>query len=234
MIIKSSFCKCRRVLFLVISLTVFLFSGEARSACSNQPSPGLTTSRTQYVWPSNVTLNLTAVAANGWATQNSGIYVGASKQYITNSSDYITKAYVYTWTSPLPGTYAVKGYADFANSCTTFSGTLTITVAAPTPTIGLTASVSNANIQPVNIAMTATPSISGYGSVQKVEFYNGGTLLGTVSSSPFSYTWSNASAGAYSLTAKLYATAGTVTSAAISGTIYAKPSFITFDSSCKL
>ena len=43
------------------------------------------------------------------------------------------------------------------------------------------------------------------GTIAKVEFYRGGTtLIGTATSSPYQYTWTSATAGSYSLTAKAY------------------------------
>ncbi|RED97529.1 Ig-like domain-containing protein [Marinoscillum furvescens] len=52
-----------------------------------------------------------------------------------------------------------------------------------------------------NVTITASASDSD-GTISSVEFYQGSTLLGTDTSSPYSYTWSNVSAGSYSITAK--------------------------------
>jgi len=40
------------------------------------------------------------------------------------------------------------------------------------------------------------------GQVTRVEFYNGGTLLGTDTATPFSFDWNNVAAGAYTVTAR--------------------------------
>lgn len=53
---------------------------------------------------------------------------------------------------------------------------------------------------------------SSSGSITKVEFYNGSTLLGTANSSPYSYSWNNVPAGNYSISAKAYTTSGSNTS----------------------
>jgi hypothetical protein len=45
-------------------------------------------------------------------------------------------------------------------------------------------------------------------TIAKVEFFQGSTLLGAATSSPFSYTWTNVSGGSYSLTAKATDSAG--------------------------
>ncbi|WP_308709564.1 Ig-like domain-containing protein [Marinoscillum pacificum] len=51
-----------------------------------------------------------------------------------------------------------------------------------------------------NITISASASDSD-GTVASVSFYQNGSLLGTDSSSPFSYSWTNVAAGNYSLTA---------------------------------
>src|SRR5690606_24021317 len=40
------------------------------------------------------------------------------------------------------------------------------------------------------------------GTIAKVEFFNGTTRLGTDTSAPYTYTWSNVKAGTYNITAK--------------------------------
>lgn len=54
---------------------------------------------------------------------------------------------------------------------------------------------------PASISITATASDSD-GNVTKVEFYNGTNKLGEDLSSPYAFTWSNVSAGSYTLIAK--------------------------------
>ncbi|MBN7803735.1 hypothetical protein J0A67_22975, partial [Algoriphagus aestuariicola] len=61
----------------------------------------------------------------------------------------------------------------------------------------------------VSIAAAAADSD---GTVAKVEFYNGTSLLSTDTSAPYSYSWSNVSAGEYSITAKATDNKGAVTS----------------------
>ena len=58
------------------------------------------------------------------------------------------------------------------------------------------------------------------GSISKVEFFNGATLLGTATSSPYTFTWSSVPAGTYSLTAEAFDASGTTaTSSAVSVTV---------------
>ena len=89
------------------------------------------------------------------------------------------------------------------------------------PTVSITSPTTNANFgapAKITIAASATPA-SGT-TITKVDFYRGTTLLGTDTTSPYSYTWSNVAIGNYSLTAKATDSSGaTKTSAAIAITV---------------
>ncbi len=74
-----------------------------------------------------------------------------------------------------------------------------------------------------NITLSATASDSD-GTVARVEFYRGTTLVGTDTSSPYSVMWSGATSGSYSLTARAFDDGGTSrTSSAVSVTVSAAP-----------
>jgi hypothetical protein len=96
----------------------------------------------------------------------------------------------------------------------------TITVPNQAPTVNLTSpsNGSSANA-PATISIAANAADTD-GTVNKVDFYNGGTLLFSDNSSPYSYNWSNVSAGTYSITAKATDNSGaTTTSSAVSITV---------------
>ena len=85
------------------------------------------------------------------------------------------------------------------------------------PTVSLSAPANGATFataQTVAINATAADAVG----VTRVEFYDGATLLGTDTTSPYSWSWAITSAnnGSHSLTAKAYDAAGNVgTSAAV-------------------
>jgi endoglucanase Acf2 len=85
------------------------------------------------------------------------------------------------------------------------------------PTVNLTSTANNtAFTAPASITLTADAADTD-GTISKVEFYNGTTLIGTDTSSPYSVTWNNVAAGTYSLTAKATDnSSGVTTSAAVS------------------
>ncbi len=80
---------------------------------------------------------------------------------------------------------------------------------APSVSLSSPAAQSTFNA-PATINLSATASDAD-GSVTKVEFFQGGTLLGVDTSSPFTYSWSNVAGGNYSLTAKATDNTGAAT-----------------------
>lgn len=83
------------------------------------------------------------------------------------------------------------------------------------PTVSITAPANNASFTaPANITIQATAADAD-GSVTKVDFYNGATLLGTDASSPYSYAWNNVGNGTYNLTARATDNQGAVTTSTV-------------------
>jgi hypothetical protein len=70
----------------------------------------------------------------------------------------------------------------------------------PTPTVSITSPANNASFTaPASVTINANAGDNG--SVAKVDFYNGTTLLGTDNSTPYSFSWNNVAVGSYSITA---------------------------------
>jgi hypothetical protein len=88
------------------------------------------------------------------------------------------------------------------------------------PTVSITSPTNGAKYTaPASVTLTANASDSD-GTVSKVEFYNGSTLISTVTTSPYTYSWSGVAAGTYSITAKATDNSGAVTtSSAVSITV---------------
>jgi GH35 family endo-1,4-beta-xylanase len=88
------------------------------------------------------------------------------------------------------------------------------------PIVTITAPTNNSTYTTLQtISITATASDAD-GTVSKVDFYDGTTLLGSDNSSPYSYSWSGMSAGKHTITAVATDNSGsTTTSAAVSVTI---------------
>lgn len=83
------------------------------------------------------------------------------------------------------------------------------------PVVNITSPAGGATFNaPATVTITASASDPD-GSVTKVEFYNGSVKLGQATSSPYSYTWTNVTAGNYTLSAKATDNAGAVTTATV-------------------
>jgi regulation of enolase protein 1 (concanavalin A-like superfamily) len=79
------------------------------------------------------------------------------------------------------------------------------------PTVSLTApGAGNIFTAPANITLTATASDSD-GTIARVDFYAGATLIQSDSTSPYSVSWSNVPAGNYVLTARAIDNSGAET-----------------------
>jgi len=94
--------------------------------------------------------------------------------------------------------------------------------ATQTPAVAITSPAGGASFTPgSNVTITASAS-EPTASISKVEFFETpqpsgtATLLGTATTSPYSFTWTDVPAGDYSLTAEAFDSAGnTATSAAV-------------------
>jgi cellulose 1,4-beta-cellobiosidase len=135
------------------------------------------------------------------ASWNGTLGTGASTQIGANFS--------YTGTNTAPTAFTLNGTA--CNGSGGGGGTPTVSITSPANGATFTA--------PASIPITASASESG-GTISKVEFFNGATLLGTATSSPYTFTWSSVPAGTYSLTAEAFDASGlTATSSAVSVTV---------------
>ena len=71
------------------------------------------------------------------------------------------------------------------------------------PKINITSPAANASFNELSTITIAANATDSNGTVSKVEFYRGSTLLGTDITSPYSFSWASAPAGNYNLVAKV-------------------------------
>ncbi len=111
------------------------------------------------------------------------------------------KPFIYNWqTVEGAHTIGVKAIGNSGGESDT--STISVTVNPAGTSVRITSPVDNAVLQtPLNlaIAVDANDTITG---IRHVEFYNGNTLLGADSSSPYTFVWNNVTASAYTLQAK--------------------------------
>jgi chitinase len=181
------------------------------------------------------TITLTSPANNRVFTAPAAITIQASTS-ITNiakvefyqgktliGSDS-TSPYSITWNNAPAGSYSLTARAipSVTSGSVVTSAPVSIVVNAP-PTVSLTSPTGQGFATGSNIVLSASAADSD-GTVSKVEFYRGTTLIGTDTTAPYSVTWSNAAAGSYSLTAKATDNRGaSKTSTAVAITVAAAP-----------
>ena len=149
-----------------------------------------------FAAPGNMTLTATASDTDGTISKVEFFHGG------TNLIATITGSpYTYNWTGVAAGSYSLTAKATDNNTGVTTSSPVAVTVTNP-PTVTITSPTSGASYTPpASVTLTATASDTD--GIQKVEFFHGGTnLIATVTSSPYTYNWTNVGAGSYSLTAK--------------------------------
>jgi hypothetical protein len=179
-----------------------------------QPSNGAT-----FAAPATVGLAATASDADGSVTKVE-FFNGAAKLGEDTSAPY-----TFTWSGVAAGTYTLTARATDDLGGTTTSAPSTITVASGNalPNVNITSPADGAIFAwKPTISITATASDSD-GTVTKVEFRDGTTLIGQDTTAPYSLTWRNVPQGNHALTARATDSAGGVTtSSTISITVRPK------------
>lgn len=117
-------------------------------------------------------------------------------------------------------TLTTKAY-DAAGNVTVSAGRAVV-VDNAAPTVAITSPANGASLSALSLSTTITASASDNVGVTQVVFYDGGSVLGTDTSAPYSVSWNllSASKGTHLLTARASDAAGNVTvSATVSVTV---------------
>jgi RHS repeat-associated protein len=112
-----------------------------------------------------------------------------------------TSPFSHTWSNAPSGSHILKAIATDNDGSTTTVNVPVVVNAAPTISITTPGPVATYYVvnTPINFTVNAADSD---GTIQRVEYYRNGTLLSTVTSTPFSYQWVNAPMGIHTITAK--------------------------------
>ncbi|MCX6180595.1 MAG: Ig-like domain-containing protein, partial [Bacteroidetes bacterium] len=162
----------------------------------------------------NVGNNASPLSASGtnlkWYTVASGGNSSATAPTPSTSSAGTTNYYV----------------SQTINGCESDRKNIVVNVSAvnQAPSVQLTSPTNNSNFCEGSSITISASANDGDGSIAKVEFYDGTTLLNSDNSAPYTFTWNNPSNGNHSISAKAYDNANTITSSASSAvTVNAKP-----------
>ncbi|MEW7291501.1 glycosyl hydrolase family 18 protein [Aquimarina sp. 2304DJ70-9] len=150
---------------------------------------------------SNINITANANDSNGNVTRVE-FYNGSSLLGQDDSAPY-----AYSWANVSAGSYSiiVKAY-DNEGASATSSVSITVNGSGGNelPTVSITSPQSGATFTAgATIDIIANASDSD-GTIERVEFYNGSSLLGQDTSSPYSYSWINVSEGSYTITVKSF------------------------------
>ena len=199
-----------------VTVSVVTTTNKAPTVSLTTPANGAS-----YTAPASIVLNATASDSDG-SISKVEFYNGSTKLGTST-----TRPYTYTWSGVAVGSYSVKAIAYDNLGASTTSAPATVTVAATTttttnkaPTVSLTSPANGSQFKaPATVTLTATASDSD-GTISKVEFYNGSTLVATDTTSPYSVTFTGVAAGTYTVKARAYDNKGaSTTSTAVTVTV---------------
>jgi hypothetical protein len=228
--VKSEKAAGRNIVSLALhdaSSTTLNLLVNSRESATNKPQLFITTSNNDnlpptvnltapangaiYAAPANVTLTATAADTDG-SISKVDFYAGTALIGTSTASPY-----TFNWPNVEAGNYSLTAVATDNSGATTASAPANITVNVPnsppavsllTPYSGTTYSAGS------NLTLSANASDTD-GTISKVDFYAGATLIGTATipgaNGVYSFAWNNVPSGAHALTAKATDNAGAVT-----------------------
>jgi hypothetical protein len=185
---------------------------NSREASTNKPQLVITTSGSNnspptisltapangatYPAPANITATATANDIDGTVSKVD-FYAGTSLIGTDATAPYSVQ-----WSSVNAGAYAITAIATDNSGSSTASSAANVSVNLPNnlPVVSVTAPVGGLTV-PAGLTLSLSANATDIdGSITKVDFYAGASLLGTDTTAPYGVTWA-AIAGAQTLTA---------------------------------
>jgi len=171
-------------------------SNEANAMTDVPPSVSLTSSANGVSMnaPANVVVSANASDADGTISKVE-FYQGTTLIGTATASPYTIQ-----WNNVAVGNYTLTAKATDNLNESTISPAVSIRVNNP-PSVNLTSPTNQSSFTAsASISISANANDTD-GTISKVDFYQGSTLLGTSTTAPYNFIWSNVSSGTYSLTA---------------------------------
>lgn len=185
------------------------------------PSVSLTSPANNAVFTAGATVALSASASD-----NDGTVIKVEFfQGATKLGEDTSVPYTYNWPSVSAGSYVLTARATDNGGATAISSAVNVTVNPPNqpPTVTLTSPANNAIFTAVATIPLTANAADNDGVVNKVEFFRGTVKLGEDTSVPYSFNWTNVSAGTYALTARATDNAGATTTSSVVNIIVNQP-----------
>ena len=182
-----------------------------------------------FIAGATVTINATATDIDGTISKVE-FYNGATLLGVD-----VTSPYSFVWTNLPAGNYSLTAKATDNQNAVATSIAVAIVAVNPNiaPAVSLTAPVNSANFTTgSNVTITANATDSD-GTITKVEFYNGATLLGRSLTAPYSFVWNSVPAGTFTLSVSATDNIGATTASSSTTIIVSTPALLQlgFDSS---
>lgn len=183
---------------------------SATIAVDTPPSVNLTSPAANSVFQAGATIPLSADAADrdGAVARvdfyQGGVLIGSAA----------SAPYMFSWTNVAAGSYSLAAVATDNQGSSTASASVTIRVNAP-PAVSLTSPANGVSFTaPATIQLTANASDSD-GTIARVDFFQGTTTIGSVTTVPYTFSWTNVAQGPYALIAVGTDNDGAVTTSAV-------------------
>ena len=166
------------------------------------PTVTLTTPLTGQLFapPDGVPLAATAMSPTG-AIQRVE-FVTADRVIATA----LSPPYVASWSNPPTGNFAIvaKAYDDVGVAATSPAAYVQVLPTPRVPAVVLAAPAPGTTIASGTPLQMTAVALAPDGTIGRVDFYAGASLLGSVATAPYQFTWASPAAGAQSLIAKAY------------------------------
>lgn len=175
------------------------------------PSVSIVTPVSDTVYSAPATIKLMATASDADGT------IAKVEFYNGNTLLYTeTKApYGFTWSKVRAGNYTITAKATDNSGLVSISAAVKISVIPhKAPTVSIVNPANNESFAGSTTIHLKAVALDAEGTISKVEFYSGATLLRTETTSPYTYTWTNVPVGKYTLTAKATNSFGLITTSA--------------------
>ncbi|HXW04604.1 MAG TPA: Ig-like domain-containing protein [Vicinamibacterales bacterium] len=209
---SRSVSKTARATFSNVAVSPLSGDNQPPTVSISSPASG-----TSFTDPSSITITAAASDSDGTVSRVA-FYSGST---LIGTDD--TSPFSAVWSSPPAGDHILTAVATDNGGATGTSAPVAISVSGSTnglPSVAITSPASGATFTaPATISVAASASDAD-GTVRRVDFYQGTTLIGSDRTAPYTASWSNVAAGSYTLTAVARDNAGeTRRSAAVSVTV---------------
>ena len=183
-------------------------AGSAQAAKPNQaPSVAITAPATNSTFGVGATVNFTATASDADGSVVKVEYLVGGSTLLGSAT---TAPYALPANFPTTGSYSITARATDNIGATKTSVPVVVNIVAP-PTVAMTSPANGASFTaPATIPLGATASDTD-GTIAKVEFLVGSTVLATDTAAPYAFSWTNVPVGSYLLSARATDNSGAVT-----------------------